>query len=330
MTITISEQAFEDLFQETVKHSQHPDTVDRLDVVYEYPELLGKGYLRDIKLREGLYINILDAQIRDRLMIIDSERFEGLSFHFHIFGRHEDKLTIVRDRQFALYGSGLASKETNDGLAQQQALEIEINLDPRTLRSFIGDQHGQLPSALEHLIRSSAQERYTRVAALNPAIENALWQIIHCPYHSLTKRMFLEGKVLELVSLVLEQEMSIWNEKHNFKLLKAGTLERIYYARTLLLRNLHHPPSLNELAQQVKLNECTLKQGFRQEFDTTVFGYLHNYRLEQAQQLLTMGNMKVSEVAQAVGFANRSYFAIAFKKRFGVNPKAYQQYIKYF
>jgi AraC-like DNA-binding protein len=38
----------------------------------------------------------------------------------------------------------------------------------------------------------------------------------------------------------------------------------------------------------------------------------------------------VSEVAQAVGFANRSYFALAFKKRFGVNPKAYQQCRKYF
>jgi AraC-like DNA-binding protein len=330
MTITISQQAFEELFAEKVENFQQLDTLTSLDVVYEYPELLGKGYVRDLELREGLEINILDVHIRDRLRIINSERFEGLSFHFHILGKHKDKLTTLCDRQFALYGSGLASKETNDGLAQQQALEVEINLAPEILRSFIGNEDGELPSALQHLIRSSDRERYTRVADLNPAIENVLWQIIRCPYHSLTKRMFLEGKVLELVSLVLEQEIEICSEKRNFQLLKAGTLERIYYAKTLLLRNLHHPPSLNELAQQVQLNECTLKQGFRQEFGTTVFKYLHDYRLQQAQQLLQMGNMNITKLAQAVGFANRSYFALAFKKRFGVNPKAYQQCRKYF
>jgi hypothetical protein len=68
MSISISEQAFEDLFEETVEYSQHPDTVDPLDVVCKYPELLGKGYTRDIKLRKGLHINILDVQIRDRFI----------------------------------------------------------------------------------------------------------------------------------------------------------------------------------------------------------------------------------------------------------------------
>jgi AraC-like DNA-binding protein len=235
----------------------------------------------------------------------------------------------VGDREFALYGSGLAPQETNDGSAQR-ALEVTIDITPQILRSFVGDEAGQLPSAFQHLIKPSAQERYTRVAALNPAMESALWQIIRCPYHSLTKRIFLEGKVLELVSLVLEQEMEILSERNTFKPLKAGTLERIHYAKILLLRNIHHPPSLMKLAQQVKLNECTLKQGFRQEFGTTVFGYLHNYRLEQARQLLETEHMKVSEVAQAVGFASRSYFATAFKKRFGVNPKDYQQHKNYF
>jgi AraC-like DNA-binding protein len=83
--------------------------------------------------------------------------------------------------------------------------------------------------------------------------------------------------------------------------------------------------SLPELAKQVKLNELTLRRGFCQVFRTTVFDYLHDYRLEQARQLLEMGNLKAAEVAETVGFASCSYFASAFKQKFGLNPKAYQQ-----
>ncbi len=55
-----------------------------------------------------------------------------------------------------------------------------------------------------------------------------------------------------------------------------------------MLRNISNPPSLIELARQVGINECTLKRGFRQIFGNTMFGYLHDYRMEQARQLLSL------------------------------------------
>lgn len=73
----------------------------------------------------------------------------------------------------------------------------------------------------------------------------------------------------------------------------------------------------------VGLNDCTLKRGFRQVFHTTAFGYLHHQRLEKAGQLLAIGEMSIGEVARAVGFADRSYFAAAFRKQYGVNPSVY-------
>ncbi|MEH2466211.1 helix-turn-helix domain-containing protein [Nostoc sp.] len=51
----------------------------------------------------------------------------------------------------------------------------------------------------------------------------------------------------------------------------------------------------------VKLNEYALKRGFLQVFGKPLFAYLHDYRLEQARQLLETGEMKVSEVAQKIG-----------------------------
>ena len=49
--------------------------------------------------------------------------------------------------------------------------------------------------------------------------------------------------------------------------------------------------------------------------------YLNTYRLNIAHQLLESG-MSVAEVAYEVGFGNPDYFGRAFKKKFGINPKA--------
>jgi hypothetical protein len=52
MTIALSQQAIEDLCQEIseIKPFQHPDPDDPLDMVYQYPQAIGKGYWREIKL----------------------------------------------------------------------------------------------------------------------------------------------------------------------------------------------------------------------------------------------------------------------------------------
>ncbi|WP_238393438.1 helix-turn-helix transcriptional regulator [Myxacorys almedinensis] len=85
-----------------------------------------------------------------------------------------------------------------------------------------------------------------------------------------------------------------------------------------------NPPSLLALARQVGLNDCKLKQGFQQVFHTTAFGYLRHYRMERARQLLMDSEVSIEQVAKMVGYSDRSRFAAAFRKEFGVNPKTYQ------
>ncbi|MDF5721948.1 MAG: AraC family transcriptional regulator, partial [Rhizonema sp. PD37] len=95
------------------------------------------------------------------------------------------------------------------------------------------------------------------------------------------------------------------------------------YAREILLKNLDNPPSLIQLARQVGLNDRKLKLGFRYCFGTTVFGYLHDYRMELAHKLLIEKNMNVTQVARKVGYASLSSFHHAFRKKFAVNPKSF-------
>jgi AraC-like DNA-binding protein len=314
--VTFTTATYDDLWLEAADIL----STDSTEEISDCPRQIGRGYTRDIQLRSGLSLNIFDAQLSQAMRIWQPERPDWLRYHFHIFGHHQDKFTTVGDRAFAVYGSGLSPLEALDS-PPQRALEITIEINPETFLEVAGDADGQLPVTLRHLVEPIDRQCYSRVAAMTPAIESNLWQILRCPFHGIVKRLFLEAKVLEVVSLVLVQEQEIWGESRRLMPLKFGTIDRIEYAKTLLLRNLHQPLSISELAQLVKLNECTLKRGFRQVFGTSIFSYLRDYRLEQARELLVGGDMKVSEVMAAVGFADRRYFATVFRKKFGVVPK---------
>jgi AraC-like DNA-binding protein len=156
-------------------------------------------------------------------------------------------------------------------------------------------------------------------------MQMVLQQILQCPFQGLTKQMYLESKAWELLALQLAQISDTKCFDHKPKLLKPEDIERIHYAKDVLISRLSNPPSLVELARFVGINDCKLKAGFRQVFGTTVFGYLHDCRMERSRQLLEAGEMSVAEAAQAVGFVNRSHFAIAFRKKFGVNPNTYRR-----
>ena len=78
-----------------------------------------------------------------------------------------------------------------------------------------------------------------------------------------------------------------------------------------------------ELAHEVGLNDYKLKQGFRHLFGKTVFGYLRDYRMEQAQHLLQQSNLTITQVAAQVGYRNPEAFSTAFRRTFAISPKAY-------
>ncbi|MEH2180208.1 AraC family transcriptional regulator [Nostoc sp.] len=183
----------------------------------------------------------------------------------------------------------------------QLFLSVEVFIQPDILRSFVGKPTEELPAALQHLLRPCDQQCYSRSGNTTPFMQSVLQQILRCPYQGVTKRVYLESKALELLALLLDQEVKVQTSNRPASVLKPGTLERIHYAREVLLQRLNDPPSIAELSKQVKLNEYTLKQGFRKVFGTTIFSYLHDYRLEQARLFFDLGEQNVIEIAFLFG-----------------------------
>ncbi|PIG94712.1 AraC family transcriptional regulator [Gloeocapsopsis sp. IPPAS B-1203] len=291
------------------------------DITLKYPSQLGHGFMREVRLREGLALAIADYQYHDDIIIYTPDREHLLEYTFNI---PDDYSSLADAIPYHLFGSGIALRESCQEYANQRIIWVSVHINPDVFRAFAGTPDGEVPNALQHLIGDPNQEYYVRPGQATPAMHIALRQILHCPYQGFTQRMFLEGKVLELMSLLLEQEAEIHLGKQAFAALKPDDVDRVYYAKDILLQQLNNPPSLTQLARQVGLNECTLKRGFRQVFGTTAFSYLYEYRLEQARQLLQERRLNVSEVAHSVGFGSCSHLSKAFRHKYGISPKQYQ------
>lgn len=324
MPITISQQDYWNLIYET-KCQQHLNYNDKFDVTYQYPEQLGKGVYREIKLRKGVELAIDRYQLHDDVIIQSPERSHQLEYIFVMTGKPTSN--SIGAGQYELYGSGVAPIENCEHSASELILQVNVHIEPEVFQTFMGD--GELASmGLGHLMRSRDRYYYHCHGTTTVAMQTVLHQILHCPFQGITKKLYLESKVWELMALLIEEEQKPHQSQRSVFTLKPDDIERIHHAKEILTQQSDRPPLLLDLARQVGLNDCTLKRGFREVFGTTAFGYLHDYRLEQARQLLLENRLNVSEIAARVGFGSCSYLSRVFRKKYGVSPKQYQSQSK--
>lgn len=130
---------------------------------------------------------------------------------------------------------------------------------------------------------------------------------------------YTQLKLTELLVLFFEKAEGI-AAKGVVPGLRAEDLERMQQVRDMLHNEPAETYSLVGLARAVGTNEATLKKNFKMVYGTTVFGYLTARRMELAKELLLEKELKVSAVAQEVGYKYASHFTAAFRKHFGVLP----------
>ena len=133
------------------------------------------------------------------------------------------------------------------------------------------------------------------------------------------RKLYFDAKILDL--LCRQCEVLIGPGAKETQIPKAD-LEKVYYARELILSKLNDPPSLAELSRLCSLNEFKLKKYFKQTFDSSVFGLLQEERLKAARRLIYEGEKNISMIAYELGYAHPQHFQRAFKKRFGMTPTA--------
>lgn len=296
------------------------------DFQLQDPKDISYGYRRWFNLRPGISILIEDYKLQENLIVETSpnQPCSSLELGFSIFG-HTCGTDINSGENFISldldYDYGNKTKKWQ---SQERILKLDIHIEYSLFESLISSHLDKLPKNFRNVIdKTDIDTNYFQAGRTTPQIQTILRLILNCPYQDLTRQLYLEAKVLELMALRLE-DLQDCKPLNSNTYLKPEQIDSIYQARDIIINNFSNPPSLLTLARQVNLNDCTLKKGFREIFGTTVFGYLHNYRMECAKELLLEKNT-VNQVALTVGYSSYSAFMSAFRKKFGVNPSVYSR-----
>jgi AraC-like DNA-binding protein len=151
-----------------------------------------------------------------------------------------------------------------------------------------------------------------------PPMKEITNQILNCPFDEATCQFYFDLKVRELLFQILE---NIYKKEPNEKFFTPWETARIHEARTILGTYISKkPPSVKSLAKQVALNELKLKNGFRQFFNTGIFEWLWDQRMQHARHLVLTTNTPIKEISSMVGYPLTTNFITAFRRRFGVTP----------
>jgi AraC-like DNA-binding protein len=211
----------------------------------------------------------------------------------------------------------------------EKELPLNIEIAPKswliTILVSIKKFHGLFTTDAEHipfLSKENKDKKYYNDSDVSPSMAIVLNQMFHYNLNPSIKNLYYKGKGYELLSLFFNRNEDPNAEQCPFLIDEENVL-KIKKAKEIIIANMAEPPSLESLANQVGLTLKKLKMGFKQIYGDTVYGFLFDYKMEYARQLLDSGSYNVNEVGLKIGYSTGSHFIAAFKKKFATTPKKY-------
>ncbi len=299
----------------------HEEITDK-EIVYD--DEYGKGTGKEILL-EGVYIwyGRFQVQSKKPMLIRSMGSHVQLNFCIQSTTSYYSKNSSKPFVRFKPHQHNMILLPQKDMLIQWQPGEETESFAINITTDFFFDNLPKSHPICAHFRRGmnlSMPEFLSRQnLPLTSKMIATLFELIHCNYSGYHKILFIKAKVIELLALQFEQYEQL-PLLHFTSFLKHEDIEKMHAARQILIDNVEKPLSLRDLAHQVGTNEYNLKKHFKEIFGKTVFGYLHDFRMDEAKHQLCQEGSKIVEVAQRMGYKHATHFTAAFKKHFGFLP----------
>ena len=150
---------------------------------------------------------------------------------------------------------------------------------------------------------------------------------------ALSRELYINSLIQKLFFIMLGQKklnrisFPPSTPKDNTDFLGQGQYKnKIVSIITLLIQTSYHQDiRIEAIADNMHLNRSYLSALFKQETGKSMKQYLQNYRLTQAQNLLTSTSLPIYEISYAVGFQDPMYFSRLFKSTLGITPNQYRK-----
>jgi AraC-like DNA-binding protein len=85
--------------------------------------------------------------------------------------------------------------------------------------------------------------------------------------------------------------------------------------------------TISDIAQELNYSVSHLRAVFRDRLGVSLGRYMRESRLAEAAQLLQTSDLNISAIGERCGFESLYAFSRAFRKAYGIPPRAYRQLV---
>jgi len=275
------------------------------------------------KIDNDILINTFSNLDKESHNILFSTDINFIQFHFCLegkmtfsFNNGSYKFDLNENNSIILF-----NPSTNlpiDAVLEKKTKYLSLLI---TIKKFHG-LFSELTDNISFLSQENSGKKYYKENVISPQISTVLNQIMNEKLSENVKNLYLKGKIFELLGMYFNESNDMDIEQCPF-LADEKNVVKIKMAKEIIIKRMTDPPSLKELSSEVDISLKNLKEGFKEIYGYTVYGFLLEYKMNIASKMLSTKNYNVNEVADQIGYSTSSHFINAFKNRFGTTPNKY-------
>jgi AraC-like DNA-binding protein len=140
-------------------------------------------------------------------------------------------------------------------------------------------------------------------------------------YKGAVQRLYIEGVTLELLAASLQRLLRIEDLSRKDHPISAKNVRHVREACELLDCRFRDPPTLAEMAKELKVSVAKLKRDFKRVQGMGVHQYVIARRMDHARRFIEEEGMSCKEASYLVGYRSQSHFTEVYKYRYGRSPR---------
>jgi AraC-like DNA-binding protein len=192
---------------------------------------------------------------------------------------------------------------------------VGISFLPEFFETFFGSRYGIAESELLQAL--DALGRFPLI----PEVAVILKQIGEASFTGAIGNAWIEGKTIELISVILDWRLAATAEPP----LKEYDRLGIACAMNYVDENFSGPLTLEVLAKQAAMSLSKFTAKFKIHTGLSAACYVRRIRMDKAMYLLKNTSLPLKDIARMSGYKHQSRFSTLFREQFGLAPGEFRK-----
>ena len=319
-------------FKDVIKDFSEAFNVELKQVCSEYyinlPGSVGEGEIRGINFSNGLGLIIYRCTFnKDCEIRFTKDDIHPIKYLYTVDGPIEHEFSsesnthILKKNKCAMVASSNNGGHVLRFKKDEPSYLVSLEIDRKKfIESSLCELEDLSPMLKDLIIDQKALKSFYHEGYYGLAFLNLFNSIDLFTDKKLVRKLFLESKALDIFVNQIELFEDDFLSNEQSRIFRTNEIEIIEKTGEYIINNLSEDLKVSDLAQKFGLNKNKLQQGFRYFYSMSVKEYVIHHRLVEASKLIRKTELSISEIADKVGFSNKSHFSKSFKNFFKLSP----------